>query len=73
MPDLEVYRFCMLPFINSLGDHRSWIVEKTTRSMVGKSLYKIERPVLRRLVYCLQVMKKYNEIVSKQFGIHKIQ
>ena len=73
LPDLEVYRFCMLSFINSPGDHRSWIAEITTRSMLGKNLYKIERPAARRLVCCPQVMKKYNEIVSKKFGIHRIQ
>ena len=49
-PDIEVMNFCMLPFINSPGDHRAWIIEAFTRSMIGEHLHKIERPCGRRLV-----------------------
>ena len=49
-PDLEIKAFCMLSFLDSTGDHRSWLVDVTTRSMLGPELLKIVRPPGRRLV-----------------------
>ena len=39
--NLEVTQLVMLPFIESVGDHRSWIIEFTTRSMLGPNLMKV--------------------------------
>ena len=36
-------------------------------------MYKIERPVTRKLVCRPRVMNEYNEMVGKQLGIHRIQ
>ena len=49
-PDVEVTNLCMLPFINSPGDHRAWITKASTRLMIGEHLHKIERSCGRRPV-----------------------
>ena len=49
-PDLEVTAIMMLPFNESIGDHRTTIVDISTRSAVGEQQYKIVRPEARRLV-----------------------
>ena len=67
-PDIEVTAFCMLRFMESPGDHRSWIIEVTTRSMLGKDLLKIVRPPGRGLVSSQpKSVKTYNDTVEKQF------
>ena len=48
--NLEVTQLVMLPFTERVGDHRSWIIEFTTRSLLGPNLMKIQRTVARRLV-----------------------
>ena len=40
----------MLPFIRGAGDHMPWIVELTTRSMLGPTLLNTQRTIGRRLV-----------------------
>ena len=72
-PDIEATAFCMLGFMESPGDHRSWLIEVTTTSMLGKDLLKIVRPPGRRLVTTQpKSVRKYNEIVEQQFQIHRI-
>ena len=64
--DIEVTNFCMLPFINSPGDHRTWIIEVSTRLMIGEHLHNIEQPYGRRLVMSNhKAVKRYNEIVKE--------
>ena len=63
----------MLPFIQSVGDHRTWMVEFTTRSVLGSSLVKVQRAVARRLVSTnARVTRRYNDLVEKQFEEHNI-
>ena len=47
--NLEVTQLLQLPHISSIGDHKTWIVEITTRSMLGCNLLKIQRTIGRRL------------------------
>ena len=47
---MEVTNFCMLPFINSPSNHKAWIIEASTRSMIEEHLHKIDRLCGRRLV-----------------------
>ena len=73
-PDIKVTHFCMLSFINSPGDHRAWITEASTVSMIGEHLHKIERLCGRRLVMSNhKAVKRYNEIVKEQFDIRNIK
>ena len=47
--NLEITQLLQLPHISSIGDHKTWIVEITTRSMMGCNLLKIQRTVGRRM------------------------
>ena len=73
-PDVDITNFCMLPFTSSTGDHRAFIIEATTRSLIGQNLLKISRPAGRRLVMSQpQAVNRYNQIVEEQFEIHRIE
>ena len=64
-PDVEITSFCVLSFLDGTGDHRSWLLEVTTRSMIGRELLKIVRPPDRRLVSTQpKSVKTYNQISS---------
>ena len=70
---MEITAFYMLSFLDSTGDHRSWLVEVTARSMLGRELLKIVRPLGRRLVSTQpRSVERYNEIVEKQFQLHRV-
>ena len=64
----------MLNFVDSPGDHRSLLLDVSTRSMLGEHLNAICRPVSRRLVMSQKdSVKRYNKIVKEQCSIHRIQ
>ena len=48
-PKIEVTGAKILPFSKSIGDHRSFLLETTTRSTLGQDLPKIVRVEARRL------------------------
>ncbi len=63
----------MLSFAESPGDHRSFIINISTRSLLGEFRYKVCRPLSRRLVTSQQQSAdRYNKIVREQFEIHRI-
>jgi hypothetical protein len=71
--ELEIDSVMVLPFHESIGDHRTMIVDITTRSGVGKQQYKIVRPEARRL--CTRNKKsttKYLASVENAFSHHKL-
>ena len=71
--NLEVTQLLMLPFIESVGGHRSWIIEFTTRSLLGPNLMKVQRSVARRLVMAnKKSVERYNEIVQRLFEEHNV-
>ena len=49
-PEIEIVNLGMLPFVESPGDHRSFIIDISIRSLLREFRYKICRPVSRRLV-----------------------
>jgi hypothetical protein len=49
-PEVEILNLSMLNFVDSPGDHRSLLLDVSTRSLLGEHLNKICRPVRRRLV-----------------------
>ena len=68
-PEIEVPNVCMLPFLDSPGDHRAFIIDISTRSLLGKFRYKVCRPVSRRLITSQQgPVNEYNRIVNDQFS-----
>ena len=71
--NLEVTQLTMLPFISSVGDHMSWIVELTTRSMLGPNLLKTQRSIGRRLVTSNErAVEENNRIIRELFAKHKV-
>ena len=59
----------MLTFAESPGDHRSFIIDISPRSLLGEFRF----PVSRRLVTSQQQsVDRYNKIVREQFDIHWI-
>ena len=71
--NIEVTQLMLLPWCTSVGDHRSWIVEITTRSMLRPHLIKTQRTVGRRLVTTnYKALTKNNAIVKVKFEEHCI-
>ncbi len=71
--EIEVMSICMLPFLDCLGDHLAFIINVSTRSLLGKFCYKICCPVSCRLITSQQsLVDKYNRIVWEQFAWHRI-
>jgi len=68
---LEVTQLLMLPHFCSVGNHRSWIVELTTRSVLGPC--NSQRTPGRILVTTNhKALCSYSAIVRKKFNEHKI-
>jgi len=63
----------MLPFLDSPGDHRAFIIDISTRSLLGEFQYKVCRPMSRRLIMSQQgLVDEYNRIIHEQFNQHQI-
>ena len=72
--EIEMFNLCMLNFADSPGDHRSLILDVSTRSMFGYELNQICKPVSRRLITSQRSsVMRYKKIVQDQFIIHQIQ
>jgi hypothetical protein len=70
---VEIVNLCMLTLAESPGDHQSLCFDISTRSLLGEFRFKICRPFSRRLVTSQQdSVRRYNEKVREQFGIHRI-
>jgi hypothetical protein len=73
-PEVEIVNLSMLTFAESPGDHRSFLLDVSTRLLLGVYKYKVCRPVSCRLVTSLAgSVKRYNKIVLEQFEIHRIK
>ncbi len=74
MPEVEIVSLSMLHFAKSPEDHRSFLFDVSVKSLLGVYKYKVCRPVRCRLVMSQEALvKRYNEIVLKQFKIHRIE
>ena len=40
-PEIEVLNVCMLPFLDSPGNHHAFIIDISTRSLLGEFWYKV--------------------------------
>ncbi len=71
--EIEVMNICMLSFLDCPGDHRAFIIDVSTRLLLGEFCYKICRTVSRRLITSQQSsVDEYNRIVWEQFARHRI-
>jgi hypothetical protein len=72
-PEIKIVNLGMLSFAESPGDHRLFIIDILTRSLLGEFRYKVCRPVSRHLVTSQQQsVDRYNKIVREQFKTHRI-
>ncbi len=73
LPEMEVLNVCMLPFLDSPGDHQAFIIDISTRLLLGEFHYKVCRPISRHLITSQQSsVNEYSRIVCKQFDQQKI-
>lgn len=72
-PNLDVSNFVALSFHESVGDHRTLIVEILTASFIGKYQGNIVRPTSRRLTMRQpRSVDAYNDEIDRQFRRHNI-
>jgi hypothetical protein len=73
-PEVEIVNLAMLNFAEGPGDHRSFTLDVSTRSLLGVYRHKICWPVSRRLVTSQgSSVRRYNKIIRVQFSIHCIE
>jgi hypothetical protein len=73
LPEIEVLNVCMLPFLDSPGDQRAFIIDISNRLLLGEFYYKVCYPISHRLITSQQSsVDEYNRIVCKQFDQHRI-
>jgi hypothetical protein len=64
-PDIEIRNICAMPIGYGIGDHRSFILDVSTRSLVGTDPQPVKRPTARclntKIPFCAD---KYNEILA---------
>lgn len=66
-PDIDVTNFLALSFHESVGDHRTLIIELSTASVIGRYQGNIVHPTSRRLtIRQPSAVKAYNDEVSRQ-------
>ena len=72
-PDIEIHNICAMPIGYGIGDHRSFFLDISTRSMVGTDPQPIKRPSARRLntkiPYCSD---NYTFLLERQLIHHRI-
>jgi hypothetical protein len=63
-PEIEIVQLGMLLFAEIPGDHRSFIINVSTRLLLGDFRYKVCWPVSRHLITSQhQSVDRYNQIV----------
>ena len=72
--EVEIVNLAMLNFAESPGDHRSFVLDVSTWSLLGVYRYKVCWPVSCRLITSQDTsVKRYNAIIREQFKIHCIE
>ena len=72
-PELEILHCMSLSFHESIGDHRTMMIEISTRSLLGQHQSSIVRPTTRRLTTKQpRSVTQYNECFLSQCHLHRI-
>jgi len=72
--DVEVRAVKQLSFHNSVGDHRTVLLDVCTKSAIGESSYRVVRPKARRLTSRHpKGQQRYVDLVEEQMELHKLQ
>ena len=70
--NLEINFFKILPFSESVGDHRNMIFDVTSRSLLGKFEHRIIKKACRRLNTKPLILSWYNTTLLEQMKIHNM-
>ncbi len=72
-PEIEIVQLGMLSFLESPGDHRSFIIDVSTCLLLGDFRYKVCWPMSRHLVSSQQQsVDRHNQTVREQCDTHQI-
>ena len=72
-PDITITGACVMPSGYGVGDHRMFVIDIDTTSVIGEQPKKVIRPAARRLNTRLpHVLEKYNATVTALFKRHQI-
>ena len=72
-PDVDIVNVCAMPIGYGAGDHRAFILDVTTRSLVGTDPQPIKRPAARRLNTKIpRCSDSYIQTLETQLLHHKI-
>lgn len=72
-PDLDIANACAMPIGFGVGDHRSFIVDFRTSSMVGTQPQPVKRPAARRLNTKIpRCAETYNFLLETQLERHRV-
>jgi hypothetical protein len=72
-PELEVTAVTQLSFHDGFGDHRTVLVDITTRSVIGQQEYRIVRPAVHKITTRnKESTKNYLKDMAKQFEMHHL-
>jgi hypothetical protein len=72
--EVEINNLTIPTFAESSGDHRLFVLDVSTRPLLGVYRYKVCWPVSRRLITSQETsVKRYNAILREQFKIHHIE
>jgi hypothetical protein len=71
--DLDIANVCVMPFGYGIGDHRTFVLDITMESLVGKNPTKVARPASRRLnSKLLRCSKAYNKSLESNIVQHRL-
>ena len=70
--DLELRGLKILPFSESVGDHRTMIFDVTSRSLLGKFEQQVVRDACRHLNTKTPSLSRYNTILIEQISLHNM-
>ena len=70
---LEIRGFKILSFGESVSNHSTMVFDVSTQCLVGKFEQRIVRPACRRLNCKTSSLSKYNRILERLMGIHKME
>ncbi len=73
-PELEITSIMQFSFHKGVGDHKTTLVDVTTRSVIGKLEKRVVTPQARKLsTKNKKIIKEYIQYTTQQCRLHKLQ
>jgi hypothetical protein len=72
-PDVQITNACVMPAGYGIGDHRLFVVDIVSSSLIGETPIHIQRPGAQRLNTCLpNIAKRYASIYEEKVIRHRL-